>query len=149
MDTQFKRYRQPILPKNSYISNLQKKSTYMYFSALCFPKNHWTSLLFLCLQYILKNCQRRTQIKNSKKRDISSCQRIGFDWQIYTKHRIFVINTFLLMFIGIALSGLSLDSSVSCSLGHGFLILCLSKLSCGIFKQSVGWLVGWWNKKII
>ena len=29
---------------------------------------------------------RGTYIKNSKKRDISCCQRIGFDWQIYTKH---------------------------------------------------------------
>ena len=42
-------------------------------------------------------------LKNSKKRDISSFQRIGFDWQIYTKHQIWVIIIFLLMFIEIAL----------------------------------------------
>ena len=41
--------------------------------------------------------------QNSKKRDISPCQRIAFDWQIYTKHHILVIITFLLMFIEIAL----------------------------------------------
>ena len=30
-----------------------------------------------------------------KHRDISSCQKTGFDWQIYTKHQILVIIIFL------------------------------------------------------
>ena len=46
---------------------------------------------------------KESYLKNSNTGDISSCQRIGFDWQIYTKHQILVIITIFLMFIELAL----------------------------------------------
>ena len=69
-------------------------------------KQFWQLWWFVsCLTWKYRGFKEMsTQIKTSKKRDISSCQRIAFDWQIYTRLQVLVIFTFLLMFIEIALS---------------------------------------------